>query len=166
MGQAEGRRRCRKPAMQPAWLPASPGRIPPTQHLRNTHFPRPGCWDTTPPHSWGLCFQRRNREGFLVFFSGAHAPPPIHSIQGMLLLSEISDVSTQIKVRLNVSTAEIPHGSRWRGGTPSLPPSPRVEQKHQFIMCFQTIQPNHLTLQMGKLRPTVRNGLAQIHSVI
>lgn len=68
-----------------------------------------------------LCFKRRNRKGFLVFFSGALAPPPIHSIQGMLLLSEISDVSTQIKIRLNVSTAEIPHGSRWRGGTPSQP---------------------------------------------
>lgn len=78
-----------------------------------------------------LCFKRRNRKGFLVFFSGALAPPLIHSIQGMLLLSEISAVSTQIKIRLNVSNAEIPHGSRWRGGTlsqlfafsPSLPRS-------------------------------------------
>lgn len=31
-----------------------------------------------------------------------------------VLLSEISDVSTQIKVRLNISNAEIPRGSRWK----------------------------------------------------
>lgn len=68
---------------------------------------------------WGLCFKRRNREGFLVFFPRSLAP--LCPIQGMLLLSEISDVSTQIKVRLNVSTAEIPHGSRWSGGTPTQP---------------------------------------------
>lgn len=71
------------------------------------------------PACWGLCFKRRNREGFLVFFSGGLAPPC--PIQGMLLLSEISDISTQIKVRLNVSTAEIPHGSRWRGEIHSQP---------------------------------------------
>lgn len=28
----------------------------------------------------------------------------------------------QLKVRLNVSTAEIPHGSRWRGEPPAQPP--------------------------------------------
>lgn len=73
------------------------------------------------PACWGLCFKRRNREGFLVLFSGGFTPPC--PIQGMLLLSEISDISTQIKVRLNVSTAEIPHGSRWRGEIHSQPPA-------------------------------------------
>lgn len=38
---------------------------------------------------------------------------PLHT-PGMVLLSEISDVSTQIKVRLNISNAKIPHGSRWK----------------------------------------------------
>lgn len=118
------------------------------------------------PACWGLCFKRRNREGFLMFFLGALLLPRPN--QGKLLLSEISDISTQIKVRLNVSTAEIPPGSRWRRGTPSqlstFPPSPRVEQKHQFTVCYQTIQSNPLRLQMGKLRPRVRNGVAQVHS--
>lgn len=84
--------------------------------LRTSIFLGPGAGT---PACRDLCFKRRNREVFLVFFSGALAPLcPIH---GMLLLSEISDVSTQIKVRLNVSTAEIPHGSRWKGGTSSQP---------------------------------------------
>lgn len=104
------------------------------------------------PACQDLCFKRRNRKGFLVFFSGARAPPPTHSIQGMLLLSEISDVSTQIKIRLNVSTAEIPHGSRWRGGTPSQPsafspsfPKSGTKASIYSMLPDHSIQPSQLT---------------------
>ena len=103
--------------MQPAWLPASAGWIPPTpasqEHLLH--------WAPVlgPAPAGGSASRGGTERGFFgVLFRGTCSPLPI---QGMLLLSEISDVSTQIKVRLNVSTAEIPHSSRWRGGTPSRP---------------------------------------------
>ena len=105
-GQAEVRR-CQKPSMQPAWLPASTGWIPLTPAPQEQLFH----WEAVLP-------KEEHRRIFGVLFRGSCSS---HPIQGMLLLSKISDISTQIKVRLNVSTAEIPHGSRWRGGTPSRP---------------------------------------------
>ena len=105
-GQAE-MRRCQKPSMQPAWLPASTGWIPLTPAPQEHLF-----------HGEAVLQEEEHRRIFGVLFRGSCSS---HPIQGMLLLSKISDISTQIKVRLNVSTAEIPHGSRWRGGTPSWP---------------------------------------------
>lgn len=136
--------------MQPAWLPASPGWIPLTPASQEHLLHWVWCWD---PRLLGAVLQEEEQRGFFgVLFRGPCSPLPI---QGMLLLSEISDVSTQIKVRLNVSTAEIPHSSRWRGGTPSRPsafsPSlPKSGTKASiYSMLFRPFNPTFSAYRWG-----------------
>lgn len=88
----------------------------------------------------------------MTFFSGSLAPS--YPTQGTLLLSETSDISIQMNVRLNVPRAEIPHGSRQRGETlprsssfsPFLSKSGRKHQSFSDRMFFDhVIQPPQLT---------------------